>query len=857
MVQSRIERDTLAIDYSRCPLPKTHRRLVEAHVLWHQSLEQYHQPDLFQANLNATIQALRNITFMLQSEKRSFSQFEDWYKRWQERIKADPILRWLKEARNTVVKQGELENSSMAVVKLVTWKDDVLVESSIPPDTPPSLILRNIPFFELVSNTHLSPGDLEHAAIVIERRWSVTDLGGREILGALAQAYGLLSDLVLDAHITLGKTGCVSSNGTHPHFRSTYHPSGTLPCMVLDSERRSHSFSLQTGQEIEMVRTTSPGVDPAIAAKRYGLEQMNKMPGWQTADPLLFAEKVLFTAKRILRKDKVLVRMAFIRDGRGAWHQVALEAPNRTEKHLLMRMVARYIESVGGDAIVDVNEVWILPPDNAAVKAHFDDARHVPGRGEALSVLVATREGLLRTFITPFTRGPFGGIKLGDTVEAEEHPYYLKPVIDVWQIQGTTHSLDGKPTRRLWKPDPLDTCFCGGPRRFAECCKQQLDMPDWKANKKQEINEATAVRDSARFEELTRAELAQYVIWVKQHTSPTRHVAPELHRMFVEVDVPALTAHVERLGEALMANGHSDSFLPQLRHIAKVIGVPELSIRLTALAAQWSFANGDDSTAVKEMETLGDLERLHDPLALILAVRLFDLPAHKQTQFLTGAASGALWEYERWLAELELAGHLADCSKRDEALRRVDSVITEMAKKSGYEGLRADAMALRWHITKDEQDFCTAKSELEKTTNSEHPQHLAAILINHGDYDEAERILSDAVTAGDSEAQLLIVDARIGANRIDSARDLLLMIAPDSVTPNLQLPYAVAHALVALASEDDNLKKVAAAKLRDLPATGTRVAKYVNDFLEALEGRENKQRKPPVTRFRDFFLRRG
>jgi hypothetical protein len=100
-------------------------------------------------------------------------------------------------------------------------------------------------------------------------------------------------------------------------------------------------------------------------------------------------------------------------------------------------MVARYIESVGGDAIVDVNEVWMLPPENAAVKAYFDDAQYVPGRGEALSVLVATRELLFRSYITPFTRGPFGGIKLGETIEAQELPYYLKPVIDVWRIQGT------------------------------------------------------------------------------------------------------------------------------------------------------------------------------------------------------------------------------------------------------------------------------------------------------------------------------------------------------------------------------------------------------------------------------------
>jgi hypothetical protein len=625
--------------------------------------------------------------------------------------------------------------------------------------------------------------------------------------------------------------------------------------MVVGSERRSHIFSLQTGQEMETVRTISPGVDPAIAAKRYGLDQMGKMAGWEKADPLLLAERILFTAKRMLRKDKALVRMAFIRDGRGSWNEVVVEAANRTEKHLVMRMIARYVESVGADAIIDVNEVWMLPPENGAIKAHFEDAKHVRGRGEALSVLVATRELVFRTYITPFTRGPFGGIKLGETVEAEEHPYYLKPVIDVWRIHGIISSSDGKLKKRLWEPDPLDICFCGGPRRFAECCKHQLDLPDWEPNNKQKIGEAIAADDPARFEELARAELAQYIIWVKQHTSPTRHVAPELHRMFVEADVPALTAHIKRLDEALMANEHSDSFLPQLRHIAKVIGVPELSIRVSTLAAQWLFENGDYSTAVKEMETLGDLERLTDPLTLILAVRLLDLPAHKQTQFLKRAASGALWEYERWLAEIQLASHLADRSERDKAQQKVDSVLRELTEKSGYEDLRTDAMVLRWYITKDEQDFCAAKSELEKTTTSEHPQPLAIILIDHGDYDEAERILSNAMAAGDPVAQSLIVDARLRANQIDSARDLLLMIAPDCITPKAQLPYAVAYALVALASNGDDLKKVAAANLRNLSATGTRLKKYVNDFLQALEERWSARKKP--LRFRDFFLRRG
>jgi hypothetical protein len=127
-------------------------------------------------------------------------------------------------------------------------------------------------------------------------------------------------------------------------------------------------------------------------------------------------------------------------------------------------------------------------------------------------------------------------------------------------------------------------------------------------------------------------------------------------------------------------------------------------------------------------------------------------------------------------------------------------------------------------------------------------------LIDHGDYEEAEQILSDAVIACDPEAQLLTIDTYIRTNRIDSARNLLLMIAPDSIPPNLQFPYAVAFAFVALASGDDSLKKVATAKLRNLPTVGAREGNYVKDFLEALEGREDQRRKPSVIRIRDFFL---
>jgi len=83
-----------------CPIPKTHRRLAQAHVLWHQAFRSYLNPEVFLANLNATIEALRNVTFVLRNEKGTFAKFDEWYGPWQARLKDDKMSRWLHEARS-------------------------------------------------------------------------------------------------------------------------------------------------------------------------------------------------------------------------------------------------------------------------------------------------------------------------------------------------------------------------------------------------------------------------------------------------------------------------------------------------------------------------------------------------------------------------------------------------------------------------------------------------------------------------------------------------------------------------------------------------------------------------------------
>jgi hypothetical protein len=293
-----------SVEYSRCLIPGTHRRLIEAHVHWHQALAHYQEPEVFRANLNALIQALRNVTFILQSEKHSIVDFDDWYPRWRERLRADDVCRWVVDARNKIVKQGELDTDSTAVVKLVTWQDDMLLESHVPPGAPSSLIVRNLPLMEHINNMHVLPGDLKSAAISIERRWVVDDLKDTEILEALAHAYAVLAELVLDAHIHLRDFSCISADQEHSHFPSPYDRTGVLRCMSTGVEARTQRFDLATGQEFKSLKRPQAVADATAVAKRYGLEENDRLRRWHGMDPVVLTKKISYIARRILSKDK-------------------------------------------------------------------------------------------------------------------------------------------------------------------------------------------------------------------------------------------------------------------------------------------------------------------------------------------------------------------------------------------------------------------------------------------------------------------------------------------------------------------------------------------------------------------------
>lgn len=183
-----------------CVVARSHARLNQAHLLWHEALDAYTDPDVFVTKLNALVQALRSVTFVLQKQLRRTDGFEDWYAGWQQQMRADGLMSWLVQARNEIEKQGDLAAHSIARVHIAgDWLPGPVTEMAVDPTTSAVDIARRL---LLVGG--LPDRVRREGVLVVERRWTVEELEGHELLDALAYCFSVLAAIVADAHKLVG-----------------------------------------------------------------------------------------------------------------------------------------------------------------------------------------------------------------------------------------------------------------------------------------------------------------------------------------------------------------------------------------------------------------------------------------------------------------------------------------------------------------------------------------------------------------------------------------------------------------------------------------------------------------------------
>jgi hypothetical protein len=410
---------------SACPLAAIDRRLDDVHRHWHSAERSYFEPQAFRVAIQTAIQTLRTVTFILQSNKHLFPEFDTWYAPWQEKLKADVLMRWMVDARNKIEKQGDLEAHSFVRAEIVAsyLNNGPVMEVPAKLFEDPSFILKAIP-----KKSDLGDHIMKFGTLRIQRRWVENSLPDYELLDAVSIAYGKIAELVHDAHRAIGRDPPTTINA---ETGEQYEPGrgGRMPCMIGHGDARTINISLSSGQRFEIA--SQPVLfdekDARESTKRYDLkpEQI-----WDTSGDQETVLSSLFHPARVMtEKDGGHVTMIVLLRDNEPVRFGKLEFPDHGAKYVVMRQIAHDVAKLAANGLILIGEAWRAKADPSKPYMRAVDA---PDRDEVLHAVLVRREGDPVELVANFQRHG-DQVKLGDTqiIRGGQH-YMFAPVYEAW-----------------------------------------------------------------------------------------------------------------------------------------------------------------------------------------------------------------------------------------------------------------------------------------------------------------------------------------------------------------------------------------------------------------------------------------
>lgn len=173
----------------------------------------YFDPNLFRMNTNHFLQTARTITFIIQKNKNSINNFEEWY---QENVinpwKNDSLMNWAKDSRNAIEKEGDLDLHSEIDLRIIysyIEDQDIVLKSS-----KEVLVSFNIERLIRYSKKSMPEHMINLAVIKIERKWVANSLPNWELLSALAGIYDRILRCCNDLRLHLQPNESQIGSGT-------------------------------------------------------------------------------------------------------------------------------------------------------------------------------------------------------------------------------------------------------------------------------------------------------------------------------------------------------------------------------------------------------------------------------------------------------------------------------------------------------------------------------------------------------------------------------------------------------------------------------------------------------------------
>jgi hypothetical protein len=388
-----------------CPLAPVDKRLSDAHQLWHQAEEAYFDPDRFRIAAQGFIQTLRTVTFILQKNKEVIPDFATWYGtqdkksgewkfgKWMECLAGDPLMCWMKDARNRIEKQGDLEAHSFVRAEIIASHLDEGPKIELPAELfqSPAALLRSIPAGAV--GEHVK----QHGFLRIERRWVENSLPEYELLSALATAYGKIAELVFDAHKQVGLSPEETIHGEHGKTYDLPAMGWRFPCMIAHEMPRALLISLKDGARLELqektITQTYTPEEAAAALAKFPLDAAQIM-GRKYSNYHELAQGYFELIRSVFLKDGHHETILFLFRDTKPLRQIGLEFEDHGQKYLIMRALAGEITKTGADAAMIVGESWSAPaerlrpyerPENSPYRVEFLTADLVSSTGEPIS----------------------------------------------------------------------------------------------------------------------------------------------------------------------------------------------------------------------------------------------------------------------------------------------------------------------------------------------------------------------------------------------------------------------------------------------------------------------------------------
>lgn len=417
-----------------CPLPDSHNRLNQAYSIFKELLNDYQDPSQFTNHLNNILQALRNVTFILQGEKKKIHNFDKWYEPYRNQMKNDEIMRWLVASRNHVVKKGDLEKFSRLTLSLKNHFNQCLFTNNMNPfitlQDAASIFLAN---FKLkIPNNYR-----EETLIEVEREWVVVDFPGAEVIDLLIYCHSVLTSIVFDAHRILQVEPSECSLSLMELFRDDYR-------VVLRNEVKRHrivNIQYHSGKIIQFQSEILCLEDEALNKEsfetsglkdRYGdFKRIMSLMNRSGLDlPFNQLDYHIEAAKHIMSIDKFLYTTTFLYFSDKEPEILTFDLCHPSDRYLMVEKIAERVEETHCKALVHVAEAW-------EGKMWKSGEEPIPPRMQEdkkeLILIIAASPEKVRSVEIDIFRDEGGNITFGEEQESSDASIpFLSKVMKVW-----------------------------------------------------------------------------------------------------------------------------------------------------------------------------------------------------------------------------------------------------------------------------------------------------------------------------------------------------------------------------------------------------------------------------------------